>query len=96
MTAQLATSSDGSPADTASPSSDPSDATLVDTAAATLAVPRSAPADSFVLHAPLELLARAALLPMVEPAGRGSARDRVRALAAAFDTWGPGVPSPEG
>lgn len=96
MTAQLATSSDGSPADPASPSSDPSDATLVDTAAATLAVPRSAPADSFVLHAPLELLARAALLPMVEPAGRGSARDRVRALAAAFDTWGPGVPSPEG
>ena len=33
-----------------------------------LAVPRVDPADSFVLHAPLELAARVALLPLVHPA----------------------------
>src|SRR5690349_12065372 len=45
-----------------------SDVQLAAHAAATIRVPRAAPADSFVLHAPLELIARAALLPRVRPA----------------------------
>ena len=47
-----------------------SDAELCEGVAGLLAVPRRAPADSFVLHAPLELLARTALLPLVHPASR--------------------------
>ena len=46
---------------------EPSDARLCDAAAARIARPKRAPADSFVLHAPLELLARMALLPLVRP-----------------------------
>ncbi len=69
----------------------PSDATLVDEVAATIAVPRARPADSFVLHAPLELLARAALLPLVEPDGRDEARDRLVDLATSFRAFSEGV-----
>jgi hypothetical protein len=87
---------DSRPASSAQRTDPPSDAALVDATAATIAVPRARPADSFVLHAPLELLARAALLPMVEPAGRAAARDRLRSLATAFDGWAPGVEAPTG
>ena len=44
-----------------------------------IGVPRAAVADgkaSFVLHAPLELMARAALLPYVAPAARDATRAR--------------------
>lgn len=71
-----------------------SDAALVDATAAVLAIPRERAADSFVLHAPLELIARAALLPMVEPAGRQAARDRLHWLVDSFTAWGPGVEVP--
>lgn len=84
------------PAQAVSRADHPSDAALIDATAATIAEPRARPADSFVLHAPLELLARAALLPMVEPEGRRAARDRLQSLAAAFDGWGPGVDAPTG
>jgi hypothetical protein len=59
-----------------------------------LAVPRAAPADSFVLHAPLELLARAALLPIVQPSARPGARDRIRAVAADYLASGDPVEHP--
>src|ERR1043165_2338865 len=44
-----------------------SDLRLVEGVADVLATPREDPADSFVLHAPLELVARTALLPFVAP-----------------------------
>lgn len=66
-----------------------SDAALVELAARHLAVPRRAPADSFVLHAPLELMARSGLLRYVDPAGRERARQRIAWLAAAYDAVEP-------
>jgi len=65
-----------------------SDAQLCDLVTATLARPKIAPADSFVLHAPLELLARTALLPMVEPKARDLARQRLVWLAATYAAAG--------
>ena len=62
-----------------------SDGELVALAAAHLSLPRRDRADSFVLHAPLELLARSALLPLVEPAQREVARRRIAALVTAYD-----------
>src|ERR1700710_779538 len=59
-----------------------------------LAVPREAPADSFVLHAPLELVARAALLPFVAPAQRDRARDQITAIATEFEGFGPPLAAP--
>jgi hypothetical protein len=71
-----------------------SDAELVEAAAERLAVPRVEPADSFVLHAPLELLARAGLLGYVDPASREDARRRIAWLAATYDAQGAGVDDP--
>lgn len=65
-----------------------SDAALAEATAAALAVPRAKAADSFVLHAPLELLARLGLLPMVEPAGQDAARARIEELGDGFTHWG--------
>lgn len=59
-----------------------------------LSVPRSAPADSFVLHAPLELMARVGLLSFVERDQRDPVLERIQSLAAAYDTWGPPVDPP--
>lgn len=70
-----------------------SDARLIGTVADVVATPRRDPADSFVLHAPLELAARAALLPWVDPPRRDRARLRLVALAAEYDAFGP-PPSP--
>ncbi|MEO7428223.1 MAG: hypothetical protein ABIY48_02465, partial [Acidimicrobiales bacterium] len=70
------------------------DADLVDATAATIAEPRAQAADSFILHAPLELLSRAALLPMVEPNRREAARERLRSLADSFVAWGAAADSP--
>src|SRR6185295_10185463 len=63
------------------------DATLVGHVADRIRVPRAAPADSFVLHAPLELLARAALLPWVAPEGKLAARLRLLTLLDEFESW---------
>jgi hypothetical protein len=66
------------------------DARLLEWAAGRIGVPRENPADSFVLHAPLELMARAALLPMLPAAHRDAARERLVWLVA---TWeGAGAP----
>ena len=63
-------------------------------AASVVGVPKVAPADSFVLHAPLELLARAALLPRVGPGSRALARERLVALVDAYGRAGEGVRTP--
>lgn len=64
---------------------DVSDVELVSRIADRVQVPRLGPANSFVLHAPLELLARAALLPWVNPAARRIARLRLVAIATEFE-----------
>lgn len=63
------------------------DAGLVGLAARHVAVPRLDPADSFVLHAPLELMARSALLRHAAPADREPARRRIATLAATYDAY---------
>jgi hypothetical protein len=68
-----------------------SDARLVGAVAARIARPRRDPADSFVLHAPLELAARAALLPHVAAPARERARLQILAVAAQYEAFGPAV-----
>jgi hypothetical protein len=71
------------------------DAQLVGWVARRVEAPREEPADSFVLHAPLELLARAALLPWVAPHGRRAARLRLLTLLDELESWAPAVlPAP--
>src|SRR5262249_13787994 len=71
-----------------------SDAELCDAVAERIARPKVAEADSFVLHAPLELLARSALLPLVAPAARERARRRLAQVGAAYEAWGAEVDDP--
>ncbi len=54
-----------------------SDAELLDRCAAVVARGHDGVPDSFLLHAPLELIARAALLPHVRPEQRTPARQRI-------------------
>lgn len=67
------------------------DARLVEAAAAIIARPKVAVPDSFVLHAPLELLARCALLAQLSPAARLDARLRIVWLAASYEAAGPSI-----
>lgn len=71
-----------------------SDARLTEIVARSLARPKAAPADSFVLHAPLELMARAALLPLVAPQSRDLARQRLLWLGARYEAAGEPAPEP--
>lgn len=73
---------------------DLSDARLSELIALVVSRPKVARASSFVLHAPLELLARTALLPMVEPPAREAARQRLLWLGAAYREAGAEVPDP--
>src|SRR5215204_3597102 len=66
-----------------------SDAELTDAVASVISRPKREAADSFVLHAPLELLARTALLPLVEARGRDLARRRMLWLGATYARSGP-------
>ena len=70
------------------------DVQLSDAVADRIARPKVAAADSFVLHAPLELLARTALLPLVEPGARDAARARLRWLGEAYTAAGEEVDDP--
>ena len=70
------------------------DVELAARVARTVAVPRIDPADSFVLHAPLELVARCALLSRVAPAAREVARLRIFAIADRYEAFGPPVTPP--
>ena len=51
---------------------------------------------SFVLHAPLELMARAELLAFVEPGQRDAARTRIAEVATGYLASGTPVPEPSG
>jgi len=73
---------------------EPPDVALARDVGRAIARPRLDPADSFVLHAPLELAARFALLPFVDPTHRDDARRRLRELADAYDDAGPAVGDP--
>ncbi len=70
------------------------DAELVDAAAQIVAEPKAAEPDSFVLHAPLELLARTALLHGASADVRDRARQRIVWVAATYEAAGPAVALP--
>ncbi len=70
------------------------DAQLTDVVAARLTPPKADGVTSFTLHAPLELLARTALLPLVEPVARDAARDRLAWLGEAYTAAGDAVDEP--
>lgn len=70
------------------------DVDLAEAVAGVLAAPRSEPPDSFILHAPLELLARAALLPHVSHDRRAEAQDRIASIAAQFEAFSDPAPVP--
>jgi hypothetical protein len=61
-----------------------------------LTSPPAAEADSFVLHAPLELMARAELLPSVTPSQRGEVRQRIVEIAGDWTSRVPHEPMPNG
>jgi hypothetical protein len=71
-----------------------SDRDLVTAVMDLLTSPPAAAADSFVLHAPLELLARAELLASIEPTRRDEARRRISEIAADWASRTPHVPMP--
>ncbi|MCU0259906.1 MAG: hypothetical protein MUE78_02705 [Ilumatobacteraceae bacterium] len=68
-----------------------SDRELVTSVFDLLGSPPAADADSFVLHAPLELMARAELLPSVEPDRRADARQRILDIATEWAGRSPHV-----
>ncbi len=72
-----------------------SDVALVAEVADRIRRPRRDPADSFVLHAPLELAARSALLPRVDESARDEARARIEDIATGYEAFGPPVDEPE-
>jgi hypothetical protein len=65
------------------------DAELADLVAAQIARPRADAADSFVLHAPLEALARTALLGYLPSSQRAAARERLAWVGDTYEAWGP-------
>jgi hypothetical protein len=71
-----------------------SDVALAHEIGRSISHPRRDPADSFVLHAPLELAARSALLPFVGLEQRDVARLRIFSIAGHFDDFGPPVDEP--
>lgn len=71
------------------------DAALVAAVAKAISVPKVSADTSFLTHAPLELLARAALLPLVAPQARGEARRRIAAIASVYARAGEEVEGPE-
>ncbi len=66
-----------------------SDGELVAAVAAVVAEPREGPADSFVLHSPLELTARARLLARTPASHRRLARLRLVSIAARYQQYPP-------
>jgi len=65
-----------------------SDAALVDEVAHAVAQAKEGAADSFLLHAPLEVLARDALLAALAPGGREAARRRLALVAVEYTRAG--------
>ena len=62
-----------------------SDRDLVDTVVAAITPPKVTASSSFVLHAPMELIARARLLRLAPPAARPEGRRRIAALTRLRD-----------
>jgi len=62
-----------------------SDEQLFSLAASVVSIPKHDPANSFILHAPLELLARRALLQYVAPDRRDRVRESIVRVAARFE-----------
>jgi hypothetical protein len=73
---------------------DVADHELVASAFEIVSVPKIEPASSFVLHAPLEVAARSALLRRVRPHGRDAARRRLVEVGEAYLAEGDSVPEP--
>jgi hypothetical protein len=71
------------------------DVQLFDRAAAVVSIPRHQAANSFVLHAPLELMARRLLLPLVPAHVRRAARERLLWVAARYEQAGEPVAAGE-
>jgi len=65
-----------------------SDEQLFDLTARIVSIPKRDPADSFILHAPLELLGRRALLRSVPPDRREAVRERMLWVAATYERAG--------
>jgi hypothetical protein len=59
-----------------------------------VSIPRAEPADSFVLHAPLELMARVGLLPFVAVREQGAAIAALRNLVEQYEASGPPTDPP--
>ncbi len=60
----------------------------------TISVPKAEPADSFVLHAPLELAARIGILERLDPGDRTAALHRIEALTGEYEDAGAPVSTP--
>lgn len=75
---------------------DPHDALQAATRRATevISVPKAAPPDSFVLHAPLELLARVGLVPLVHPRRRTEAIAMIDMLSDEYERSGDPIDTP--
>ncbi|MFN0025365.1 MAG: hypothetical protein ACKVS5_15855 [Parvularculaceae bacterium] len=70
------------------------DAALAGAVAAAITAPKRDADTSFLTHAPLELAARAALLPMIAPAARDHARRRIASIAAQYARAGDEIDEP--
>lgn len=71
------------------------DTELIAAAIAVITPPKIARPSSFVLHAPLELLARAALLPYVAPDSYPQALRQIAAVAVRYAHAGPAIDEPK-
>lgn len=76
-------------ADLITPTLTDADRRLAAEVAEVVARPRVEAADSFVLHAPLEVLARVELLGRMHPDHRGTARARLAEIATQYEAFGP-------
>lgn len=68
-----------------------SDRALVDAVAGAITPPKIKPSSSFLLHAPLELTARARLLRLTPPQARAKARRRIAEIATRYAIEGPEI-----
>jgi hypothetical protein len=71
------------------------DASLIQAVAASISAPKLRIDSSFLLHAPLELLARAWLLPRVSSSRRDHARRRIAEIATRYAAEGPEIEARE-
>jgi hypothetical protein len=73
---------------------DLTDAQIFEQAAAVISTPRRDATSSFVLHAPLELMARYLLLPLVSPPQRRAVRERMLWVASRYERAGSPIDEP--